>query len=66
MRFAYNFSIGGGRTLEALFEVFNITDHVNFSRDDYVFDFTSPDFGTPTEIVDNSQRQAQFGFRVRF
>jgi hypothetical protein len=66
MRFAYNFGIGGGRTIEALFEVFNITDHVNYDRDSYVSDFTSNNFGNPREIINNSQRQGQFGLRVRF
>ena len=66
MRAAYDFQIGGGRSLEVLFEVFNITDHDNFDRDQYVDDFTSPDFGTPTAILNNSQRQAQFGARFRF
>ena len=54
------------RSLEAMFEIFNLTDHVNFDRDSYVNRYTSPDFGTPTEIVNNSQRQAQFGVRFKF
>jgi outer membrane receptor protein involved in Fe transport len=66
MRFAYNIPIGGPRVLEAMFEVFNITDHVNFNRDNYVNTYSSPDFGTPTDIINNSQRQAQFGLRFRF
>jgi hypothetical protein len=66
MRFAYNIPLGGSRVLEAMFEVFNITDHVNFNRDNYVTTYSSPDFGTPTDIINNSQRQAQFGLRFRF
>jgi hypothetical protein len=66
MRFAYNIPLGGARVLEAMFEVFNITDHVNFDRDFYVTTYSSPDFGTPTAILNNSQRQAQFGLRFRF
>ncbi len=66
MRFAYNFGMGNGRSIEALFEVFNITNHVNYDVDQYVTTFTSPDFGTPTAIINNSQRQAQFGLRFRF
>jgi len=66
MRFSYNFNFANQRAVEALFEVFNITDHVNFNRDSYVTRFTSPDFGTPTEIINNSQRQAQVGLRFRF
>jgi outer membrane receptor protein involved in Fe transport len=66
MRFSYKFPFAGSRSLEALFEVFNITDHVNYDRDSYVSRFTSPDFGTPTEIINNSERQGQFGLRFRF
>jgi len=66
MRFGYNFDLGNRRTIEALFEIFNITNHVNFDRDSYVTRYTSPSFGTPTEIVPNSQRQAQFGLRFTF
>jgi hypothetical protein len=66
MRFGYNINFGGSRVLEALFEVFNITNHVNYDRDSYVTRYTSPDFGTPTEIINNSERQAQFGLRFRF
>jgi outer membrane receptor protein involved in Fe transport len=66
MRVSKVFGFGGGRSIEALFEVFNVTDTVNFNRDDYVQDFTSTNFGTPTAIVPNSQLQAQFGARVRF
>ena len=66
MRAAYDFPVGGGRTFEVLFEVFNITNHDNFDRDFYIFDFGVPDFGTPTQILNNSQRQAQFGARFKF
>jgi carboxypeptidase family protein len=66
MRFAYRFPLANARSVEALFEVFNITNHTNFDRDSYITRFTSPDFGTPTEIINNSERQGQFGVRVRF
>jgi Carboxypeptidase regulatory-like domain len=66
MRFAYNFRFAGQRTLEALLEVFNITDHVNYDRDSYTTRFTSADFETPNAILNNSQRQAQFGVRFKF
>jgi hypothetical protein len=66
MRFGYNFVLANSQSIEAFFEVFNITDHVNFDRDSYVTNFQVSDFGTPTEIINNSQRQAQFGFRFRF
>lgn len=66
MRFSYNFNLGKQRVIEALFEVFNLTDHVNYDVGSYVTRYSSPDFGTPTEILNNSQRQAQFGLRFRF
>ncbi|PYR74686.1 MAG: hypothetical protein DMF86_17820 [Acidobacteria bacterium] len=66
MRFAYNIPLAGSRTLEAMFEVFNITDHVNYSRDSYFTRFTSSNFGTPSEIIPNSERQGQIGIRFKF
>ena len=47
-------------------DFFNITTHVNYDRDSYVTRFTSSNFGTPTEIINNSERQGQFGIRFRF
>jgi len=58
--------LGGDRVLEPLFEVFNITNHTNFDRDSYTTTYTSSNFGTPSEIVNNSQRQAQVGLKFRF
>jgi len=66
MRFSYKFPLTNGRSLETMFDIFNITNHVNYDRDSYVTTFTSPDFGTPTEIINNSERQGQFGIRFRF
>jgi hypothetical protein len=66
LRAAYDFPIADGRSFEVLFEVFNLTDHVNYDRDSYQFNITSSAFGTPTAILNNSQRQAQFGARFRF
>jgi hypothetical protein len=66
MRIGYNIPMGGSRSLEALFEVFNVTNHTNFDRDSYVTRYTSSNFGTPTEIINNSERQAQFGVRFKF
>ena len=66
MRFSKRFSVGKEKSIEALFEVFNITDHTNFSRDDYITRFTSSAFGHATAIVKNSQRQAEGGLRFRF
>jgi len=74
MRVSKVFSFTGNTSVEVLFEVFNVTDRVNFSGDTgYGFNNiygtgTSPvsSFGTPTQIVANSNRQAQFGARFRF
>jgi hypothetical protein len=66
MRLSKSFRFAKDRSFEVLFEVFNLTDHVNFNRDDYVTRFTSANFGTPTAIVKNSQRQAEGGIRFRF
>jgi outer membrane receptor protein involved in Fe transport len=66
MRFSKRFSVAKEKSIEALFEVFNITNHANFNRDDYITRFTSAQFGHATSIVKNSQRQAEFGLRFRF
>ena len=66
MRFSYKVPFANARSLEALFDLFNITNHVNYDRDSYVSRYTSPAFGTPTEIINNSERQGQFGIRFRF
>jgi hypothetical protein len=66
MRLSKVFKVGKDRSIEALFEVFNITNHANFNRDDYITRFTSPAFGHATNIVKNSQRQAEAGLRFRF
>jgi len=66
MRISYRMKLGGDRVLEPLFEVFNITNHTNFDRDSYTTTYTSSNFGSPSEIVNNSQRQAQVGLKFRF
>ncbi len=66
MRVSKHFRFDDRRSLEVAFDVFNLTDHVNFNRDDYFSDFTSSNFGQPSAIVPNSQRQAEFGVRFRF
>jgi outer membrane receptor protein involved in Fe transport len=63
------FSLGGAKSFELLFEVFNLTNHVNLSGDPgfgFINNYNSPNFGTATQIVPNSQRQAEFGARFRF
>jgi hypothetical protein len=66
MRVSYRLQLGGDKTLEPLFEVFNITNHTNFDRDSYTTNYTSANFGAPSEIVNNSERQAQFGIKFKF
>ncbi len=66
MRLSRMFKVTRKGSIELLFEVFNITNHVNFDRDSYVMVFSSPNFGHATDIVRNSQRQAEGGVRFRF
>jgi hypothetical protein len=56
----------GNSTIEPMFEIFNLTDYVNYDRDSYTTNFNSSRFGQPNAILNNSQRQAQFGVRVKF
>jgi hypothetical protein len=66
MRISYRVKLGGEKSLEPLFEIFNITNHTNFDRDSYTTRFTSPNFGQPSEIINNSERQGQFGVKFHF
>jgi len=66
MRFSKEFMFPNRRALEVLFEVFNLTDHVNFDRDNYVTTFSDSNFGRPQDIIRNSERQAEFGIRFKF
>ena len=54
MRLSKSFKLGKNKSVEALFEVFNVTNHANFDRDDYITRFTSPAFGSATDILKNS------------
>jgi outer membrane receptor protein involved in Fe transport len=68
-RLAKRFHMGAQRYVEVLFEVFNITNHINFAGDPaygFINTYTSPNFGTATQVVPNSQRQAEFGARFSF
>lgn len=63
------FKFNGDKTIEVLFEMFNITNAVNFLTDNnqgFNDIYTASNFGTPTQIVPNSQRQAEFGIRFQF
>ncbi|HSD28214.1 MAG TPA: hypothetical protein VLL75_12995, partial [Vicinamibacteria bacterium] len=69
VRLSKMFRFGGAKSLEVLFEVFNLTNHVNFSGDPgygFINNYNSDNFGTATQIVPNSQRQAEFGVRFAF
>jgi hypothetical protein len=74
VRFAKTFTLPASRSVEVLFEIFNLTDRVNFNGDTGTGFRNiwgtgaqpSPSFGTATNIVPNSQRQAEFGVRYRF
>jgi outer membrane receptor protein involved in Fe transport len=68
-RLSKMFRFGGAKYLEVLFEVFNLTNHVNLAGDPaygFINTYTSANFGTATQIVPNSQRQAEFGVRFQF
>jgi hypothetical protein len=59
--------------VELLFEVFNLTNHANFQTTSgatqpgsYIAKYPSANFGNATAIVPNSQREAEFGARIRF
>jgi outer membrane receptor protein involved in Fe transport len=69
VRLSKMFRFGGAKYLEVLFEVFNLTNHVNFAGDPaygFINNYNSANFGTATQIVPNSQRQAEFGVRFQF
>jgi hypothetical protein len=69
MRFSKSIRLSDRRDLEFLFEVFNMTNYVNYNGDanqGFVSTYSSPSFGTPTQIISNSQRQAEFGARFSF
>lgn len=62
----------GGRSVEVLFEAFNLTNRVNLDGDvgfntTYGTGATAlPNFGKATQIVPNSQFQSEFGIRFKF
>jgi outer membrane receptor protein involved in Fe transport len=63
------FKFGNAKSFEVLFECFNLTNHVNFNGDanqGFINTYSSANFGTATQIIANSQRQAEFGARFRF
>ena len=66
MRFSKNFNLGGPRSIELMFDVFNITNHANFNRDDYFNKYGSANFGQPSDVLPNSQFQSEFGLRFKF
>jgi len=66
------FDLKGGRSLEVLFEAFNLTNRVNLDSDvGFITTYGQgtqplPNFGKATQIVPNSQFQSEFGVRFRF
>ena len=66
LRLSYIFKLGGAKSLELLGEVFNVTNHANFDADFYQNVFGNEAFGHATQIIRNSNRQAEFGVRFRF
>jgi outer membrane receptor protein involved in Fe transport len=66
MRFAKAIKLGGTRSVEVLFDVFNLTNHASFDRDTYQNTFSSATFGQPTSIIPNSQRESEVGVRFKF
>jgi len=78
-RIAKEFKLANGRAIEVLYEMFNLTNHVNLSGDSgFGFNTTwgtsggvqraTPldSFGKATQIVPNSQFQSEFGIRFKF
>ena len=66
------FELPNKRSLEVLFEAFNLTNRVNLDGD-VGFNSTYgtgasalPNFGKSTQIVPNSQFQSEFGIRLKF
>ena len=66
MRFSKAIRLGGAKSVELMFDVFNITNHANFNRDDYFNKYGSANFGQPSDVLPNSQRQSEFGLRFKF
>jgi carboxypeptidase family protein len=66
MRFSKNFNLGGARSIELMYDVFNLTNHANFNRDNYFNKYGSANFGQPSDILPNSQFQSEFGLRFKF
>jgi hypothetical protein len=66
MRFSKTFPLGGPRSIELMFDIFNLTNHANFNRDNYFNRYGSANFGEPSDVLPSSQRQSEFGLRFRF
>ena len=66
VRLSKIFKFGGDKSVEILGEVFNLTNHANFDADFYQNVYPDSAFGSPTQIIRNSNRQAELGVRFRF
>jgi len=66
MRMQHRFRLGDNRSVDGLFEVFNLFNHANYGS--YVGDVTNANFGRPTfnSNVAYAPRMMQLGFRLAF
>jgi hypothetical protein len=66
MRLQQRVSLGGRRTVDGIFEVFNVLGYDNFGS--FTTDVDSPLFGRPVYNADVAygSRSVQLGFRVGF
>ena len=58
--------LGGGVTIDGIFELFNVFNRANYQS--YVLDMSSPRFGAPNQSTNiaYAPRTAQLGFRLAF
>lgn len=61
LRGAYLITLGGGRTLEPLFEVFNITNHVNFQSDFYITRYNQRTSASPHRSFPTANDKLKLG-----
>ena len=66
MRFSKRIALGGGRTIDGIVEMFNLTNHGNFGS--YTVDESNALFGRPVfnSNIAYQPRVMQLGFRVAF
>jgi hypothetical protein len=66
LRLQQRFRLGGNRSIDGMFEVYNLFDHSNFGS--YTLDESSRDFGQPEQNINlaYAPRTVQLGFRFSF